>query len=69
MAPSTLTHIQVLDDLALLDAARAYQTPDTRAALLIEELVRRFERYAEAPDAYPFLTDDAALRPCPETAL
>ena len=68
MAPSTLTHIQVLDDLALLDAARTYRTPDIRAALLIEELVRRFERYAEAPDAYPFIANDDMLVAPQETA-
>lgn len=62
MSLFTQTQARDLDDLALLDAARAYQTPDIRAALLIEELVRRFERFAEAPDVYPFTTDDAQLR-------
>lgn len=66
--PTTDTQVRTLDDLALLDAARARSeaTPDVLASLVIDELVRRFSPLAMAPDVdpdfYPFPTDDAQLR-------
>ena len=66
--PTTDTQVRMLDDLALLDAARARAeaTPDVLASLVIDELVRRFSPLAMAPDVdpdfYPFPTDDAQLR-------
>lgn len=66
--PTTDTQVRMLDDLALLDAARARSeaTPDVLASLVIDELVRRFSPLAIAPDVdpdfYPFPTDDAQLR-------
>lgn len=62
--PTTDTQVRMLDDLALLDAARVRSeaTPDVLASLVIDELVRRFSPLAVAPDVdpdfYPFLTHE-----------
>ena len=63
---ATSTQLQDMDDIALLEAARdaidflkVYEE-----GLIVQELIRRFEPHAQAPDHqdYPFIANEENLK-------
>lgn len=62
----TSTQLQSMDDIALIEAARdaidflkVYEE-----GLIVQELIRRFEPHAQAPDHqdYPFIANEENLK-------
>ena len=61
----TPTQLQSMDDIALCEwAKRLYVDREYIGAAAINELVRRFEPHAQAPDHqdYPFIADEENLK-------
>lgn len=62
----TSTQLQDMDDIALIEAARkqAKFHGQSEEAEFINELVRRFEPHAQAPDHqdYPFIANEENLK-------
>lgn len=59
----TSTQLQSMDDVALLEHAKRHAC-DPWDKNVIDELVRRFEPHAQAPDHqdYPFIADEENLK-------
>lgn len=60
----TSTQLQSMDDVALCELAKLASGPLGAPGLLIQELVRRFEPHAQAPDHqdYPFIANEENLK-------
>lgn len=60
----TSTQLQSMDDIALVEEAKRRARDPRYQPAIIDELVRRFEPHAQAPDHqdYPFIADEENLK-------
>lgn len=60
----TSTQLQSMDDVALVEEAKRRACDPRHQPALIDELVRRFEPHAQAPDHqdYPLIADEENLK-------